>query len=141
MEAKPNDEFGMVLVRKNYWKPWAHTWIKPVQETIHYHKWPVRKSWKQQEEINQIGQCNQEQSLHGSQAELLTSRAVIHHHQRNILQVPIEILETKYILLANSKDSIYHQVLQEFKNKYHICTQQWLKVSKHSNQTIIISKK
>ena len=28
-----------------------------------------------------------------------------------------------------------------YKNKYHICTQQWLKVLKHLNLTIIISKK
>lgn len=67
--VKQNVEYGMVQVRKNCLKPWAHIWTKQELATTLYHKWLVRKLWKLQEEISQTGQCNQEQNLLGSQGE------------------------------------------------------------------------
>ena len=141
MEVKEKEESGMEQAKKNCSKPWAHTWTKLVLEIIHYHKWPVRRSLKPPEEISQIGQCNQEPNLHGSQEELLTFRAVTLHHPQNILQLMIEILETKYFPLGNSNDSICHQVLPESKNRCHTCIRPWLMDLRPLNQKTINSKK
>ena len=128
MASKEKEEYGMEQAKKNWWKQWAHIWTKQVLEIIHYHKWPVKKSLKLLEEINQIGRCNQEQNLHGSLEELLTFRAVTLQDQRNIHHRQIEIIEIKYIQLVNLCDSICQQVLQEYKNRFHICMQLWVMV-------------